>query len=112
MEIRLKQLNNEFDNMWHKYHFLIILLICMLLFDTLTTIEFMAHDGIEREFHPLVKYSALLFGPVTGTILCAFMFRTIAGLFLALYLHNFRLLILILPTITSTIAGFYNLFGK
>lgn len=105
------KLNFAFEDLWKKHRLLIILLICGLMFDTLSTIHFMTEDGIEFEFHPLVRHSAYLLGPVVGTILSAFVFKVITGIMLAMYLHDIRAIVLIAPAITSTAAGFINFFG-
>lgn len=101
----------SFDEFWQKYWLLIVVLICALSFDTLSTIHFMTTEGINFEAHPLVRYSALLFGPIAGTILTAFVFKIIAGLFLAMYLRNMGVFVLAASAITSTIAGVINLQG-
>ena len=110
METKIRLCNEHFCELWKKHRLLIVILVCALMFDTLTTIHFMTEDGIHLEFHPLVKYSALLLGPVKGTILSAFCFKVIVSIMLAMFLRPMRLWILIAPAITSTLAGFYNLF--
>ncbi len=36
--------------------------------DGLTTIHFMIHEGIDREFHPLIWAISHMFGPILGPI--------------------------------------------
>ena len=110
MRAKIKQTNDYFKEMWQKYNVWIILLMIGFLFDTMTTIHFMTRETIFFEAHPLVRYSALLMGPIVGTILSAFCFKFVVSIFLALYLKRMQLWILVIPTITSTLAGFYNLF--
>jgi hypothetical protein len=110
METTLSKLNSAFDDLWEKHAFLITLLICALLFDTVSTILFMVDEGIEFEIHPFVRYSASLLGPVTGTVLSAFIYKFVIGLLLAMYLRKIRTIILIAPAVTSTIAGFLNIY--
>lgn len=98
-------------DLWQKHSVLIVLLFAALIFDTISTINFMQKGGINFEIHPLVKYSAMTFGPVTGPILSALIFKFIAGVCLAAYLRQYRLLILIAPIVTSTIAGFINFYS-
>ena len=100
-----------FQEFWKKHCFLSILLLAAFIFDTLSTIYFMENYGIELEIHPLVRTSAMLLGPVSGTILSSFLFRAVAGVMLAMYLKRFSAWVLTLPIITSTIAGFINFFG-
>ena len=111
MELIHKKLDQAFQNFWKKHSVLSILLLTALVFDTVSTIYFMQKDGTDVELHPLVRISAMLFGPVLGTILSAFLFRAVAGLMLAVYLQRFATWVLALPIITSTIAGFINFFG-
>ena len=106
-----RNLDQAFQDFWNKHRVLSILLLAALIFDTVSTIHFMQNDGVELEIHPLVRASATLFGPVSGTILSAFLFRAVAGLMLAVYLRRFSAWVLIIPIITSTIAGFINFFG-
>lgn len=108
---QIKQYKSHFEELWRNHKLLIIILLICFLFDTLTTIHFMRHSGIHGEIHPLVRYSALILGPITGTILSAFCFKAVASILLAMFLRPIRLWILILPSITSGFAGFYNLLG-
>jgi hypothetical protein len=101
-------IERAFQDFWKKHRILSILLLAALIFDTVSTMQ---RDGIELEIHPLVRASATLLGPVSGTILSAFFFRAVAGLMLAVYLRRFSAWVLIVPIITSTIAGFINFFG-
>lgn len=106
-----RNIDRAFQDFWKKHRVLSILLLAALIFDTVSTIHFMQQDGIELEIHPLVRASAMLLGPVSGTILTAFFFRAVAGLMLAVYLRRFSAWVLIIPIITSTIAGLINFFG-
>lgn len=108
MKTKIIQFNIDFPGFWNRYAVLCILLILALIFDTLSTIHFMHVDGIEGELHPLVRGSALLFGPVVGPVLSAFVFKAIAGLLLALYLRRFAVWIVTVPAVTATIVGFIN----
>lgn len=109
MSYYTKKWTEYFLELWNSHKLLIIFLAGALLFDTLTTIHFMTTDGIDLEIHPLIRHSALLLGPVVGTVLSAFVYKIVASLFLAIYLRQLRLWILILPTISSTCAGVINL---
>ncbi|MHC4288863.1 MAG: hypothetical protein ACYSOF_03980 [Planctomycetota bacterium] len=100
--------DRDFTDLWEQHSFWIILLIAAYAFDTLSTIHFMVQDGIHYELHPLVRHSAMILGPVTGTILSAFLFKSVVAIWLALYLKHIRMWVLIIPAILSTIAGFLN----
>lgn len=101
----------HFKELCQRHKLLVTLFVCALLFDTYSTIHFMQEVGIEYECHPLVRYSAAILGPVIGVILVAFVYKFIAAMCLAMYLQKFRVFILIIPTVTSTIAGYINLHG-
>jgi len=106
---RVKEvISRDFEDLWKHHSLWVILLIGAFAFDALSTIHFMIQDGVHYELHPLVRHSALIFGPVTGTILSAFLYKSIAALCLALYLRRMRIWVLIVPAIPAIIAGFVN----
>ena len=111
MEIIHKNFEQAFQDFWKKNHLLFILLLAALLFDTVSTIYFMKTEGVCLEIHPLVRASATVLGPVSGTILSSFLFRAVTGLLLAVFLRRYSTWVLIMPMVTSTIAGFINFFG-
>ena len=100
---------HEFTDLWREHSLWIILLIGAFAFDTLSTIHFMTQDGgIQYELNPFVRHSALIFGPITGTILSAFLYKSVVALCLALYLRRMRIWVLTSPIIPAIIAGFIN----
>ena len=102
--------DRDFEDLWNQCSLWVILLIGAYAFDALSTIHFMTKNGIYYETHPLVKYSAMTYGPVIGTILSAFLYKTIAAIWLALYLKHIRIWLLIPPMIIAFTAGFINFF--
>jgi len=98
----------DFVDLWKQHSLWVILLMGAYAFDTLSTIHFMTRGDIHYELHPLVRHSAIIFGPVIGTILSTFVFKSIVALFLALYLKQMRIWVLIAPIIPAIIAGYIN----
>lgn len=94
-----------------RHRHLIYIYVGALLFDTLTTINFMIRGGIDLEIHPLVRYSAYCYGPVIGPFLSAFLFKFFAGLFLVFYFKHYAHYVLTAAVISSSVAGVFNLWG-
>ncbi len=106
-QLKVKK-GHEFVALWKQHALLIILLIGAFAFDTVSTIYFMTQDGFQDELHPLIRYSASIFGPITGPILSAFIYKIVVALCLALYLKRMRIWILTVPIAPAIIAGFIN----
>ncbi len=88
-----------------------VLVLAALLFDTVSTVYFMRRDGIAFELHPIVRHSAMLWGPVLGTFLSAFVFKAVTSFLLeAFYLRGYAVYMYLSMICTSTFAGFYNFF--
>ena len=98
----------DFTDLWRQHSLWIILLVGAFAFDAVSTIHFMTQDGIHHEIHPLVRHSALIFGPVTGTILSVILYKSVVALCLALYLRRMRIWVLTAPIIPAVVAGFLN----
>jgi hypothetical protein len=98
----------DFVDLWKQHSLWVILLIGAFAFDTLSTIHFMTRGEIHLELHPLVRHSAAIWGPVMGTILSAFLYKSVVALCLALYLRRMRIWVLAAPIIPAIIAGFVN----
>ena len=99
---------HDFMDLWREHSIWIIMLIGAFAFDALSTIHFMTQYGIHYEMHPLVRHSAAIFGPVTGTILSVILYKSVVALCLALYLKRMRIWVLTAPIIPAIIAGFLN----
>ncbi len=94
---------------FEKYTFWKITVLLALLFDTISTIFFMTKGGIDLEIHPMVRYSALVWGPIIGTFLSAFVYKAVVGFLLeAVYLKQHAVYMYAVMICTSTAAGFYN----
>ena len=108
MKIVREVTSRDLEDLWRQHSLRIILLVGAFAFDALSTIHFMTESGIHFEIHPLVKYSALILGPVTGTILSVFVFKSIVTIGLALHLRRMRIWVLTAPIIPAVIAGILN----
>lgn len=93
-----------------QYWLLLLIYMAALLFDTISTINFMMKEGIHMELHPLVRYSSYLYGPIVGPLLSAFLFKALAGMILLFYFKHYAHLILKAAIITAMLAGVYNFF--
>ena len=94
---------------FERYTFWKVTLLIALLFDTCSTIYFMTRGGIDLEFHPLVRFSALVWGPVIGTFLSSFIYKAVVGFCLeAFYLKRYAIYVYAGMICTSTTAGIYN----
>lgn len=98
----------NFVDLWKNHWFLIVLLIGAFALDTISTIHFMTHLGVQSEIHPLVRHSAIIFGTVPGVVLSCFIYKSIATVLLALYLKKIRFWILFAPIVPAVLAGYIN----
>lgn len=86
-----------------------VLVLAALLFDTVSTVYFMQRDGISFELHPIVRYSAMLWGPILGTFLSAFVFKAVVSFLLeAFYLRGYAVYMYLCMICASSFAGCYN----
>lgn len=94
-----------------RHRMLILVYMAALLFDTLSTIHFMLHEGIDMEFHPLVRIAAYSYGPVMGPFLSAFLFKFVAGVFIIFYLKRYGHLFVKTAIVTALFGGVFNYWG-
>lgn len=106
--LKLQQISRRLNEFFKQYSIWVSALLMALMFDTVSTIYFMNIIGIQQEAHPIVRIFALKFGPILGTFLSVFIYKSVVSLLLAAYLKKLRMFILLAPTITSTLAGFFN----
>ena len=81
------------------------------MLDTLSTMKFMIEDGINGEFHPLVRLGAWVYGPILGTFLTAFVYKLLAAFALIRVLGKYSRYFLTLSICTSFFAAMYNVWG-
>jgi hypothetical protein len=105
---RFKQNANGF---FRQYAILLIVYFLALTADGLSTIHFMLHEGTaDTEMHPAVSLAARMLGPVAGPIL-GVVAKAAAGLIVAIYWRRIAWIILLVPTLLSLWAAWYNLWG-
>lgn len=89
----------------------LILYFISLAADGLSTICFMLRDGSDgTEMHPAVSIAARMFGPVLGPLL-GVLGKAVAGLIVAVYWRRIAWAVLLVPTILSFWAAWYNCWG-
>jgi hypothetical protein len=93
------------------YRWLLIVFVVSLFCDAASTVHFMLKLGPEPEIHPVVRIVAIIAGPVAGPLLGA-LAKTVAGILVAIYCRRFAVYILILASMTSLWAAWYNVWGK
>ena len=89
---------------------MLIVFFVSLLCDGASTIHFMVRTGPEPEIHPLVRVAARLVGPVAGPLFGALV-KALAGIIVAIYCRRFAAHILILASLISLWAAWYNVWG-
>ena len=96
---------------WKAYRLLLVLFFTALLADGISTVYFMLRDGVENtELHPGVSLAAKLLGPVAGPI-AGVIGKFLAGIIVAVYYRRIAWIILLVVTILSSWAAWYNLWG-
>lgn len=94
-----------------QYAILLTIYFLALTADGISTIHFMLHEGTANtEMHPAVSLAARVFGPVLGPIL-GVIGKAVAGLVVAIYWRRIAWIILLVPTVLSLWAAWYNLWG-
>jgi len=90
---------------------LLSIYLLALTADGLSTIHFMLHEGTaDTEMHPAVSLAARVLGPVLGPI-AGVIGKAVAGLIIAVYWRRIARIILLIPTILSLWAAWYNMWG-
>lgn len=90
---------------------MLILYSIAIVCDALSTVHFMLNEGTGgTEMHPAVGIAARIAGPVLGPLIGA-AGKMIAGLIVAIYWRRIAFFILLIPTLMSFWAAWYNLWG-
>ena len=101
---------NNARGFWGAYRWLLIVFVVSLFCDAASTIYFMIKLGPELEIHPMVRIAARIAGPVAGPLLGASA-KALAGILVAIYCRRFAAYILILASLISFWAAWYNVWG-
>lgn len=95
---------------WGVYRWVLIIFVASLLCDAASTTYFMVRTGPEMEINPLVRIASKLFGPIVGPLFGA-MVKTVGGIMVAIYFRRFAAYLLILVSLISLWAAWYNIWG-
>ena len=101
---------NNARGFWGAYRWVLIVFFASLFCDAASTIHFMVKMGPELEIHPMVRIAAKIAGPVAGPLLGA-LAKALAGIVVAIYCRRFAAHILILASLISLWAAWYNIWG-
>jgi hypothetical protein len=105
---RFKENAQGFGRHWWP---VLLLYFAALTADGASTIHFMLHEGTcDTELHPAVSAAAGVLGPVWGPIV-GIVGKAVAGLIVAVYWRRIALVILLIATILSLWAAWYNVWG-
>lgn len=89
------------------HRWLIALFACALVADAASTIRFMSAEAVDHEVHLAVRWVSYAFGPIAGPIVGA-LAKAAAGLTVAIYLRRWARHILIVASILSLWAAWFN----
>ncbi|MHC4772888.1 MAG: hypothetical protein ACYS8S_04790 [Planctomycetota bacterium] len=92
----------------HKW--VLALYLIALLADGISTIRFMMNEGVDTEMHPAVNIAARIAGPVLGPLI-GILGKTIAGVIVAIYWRSIAWIILLVVSVVSFWAAWYNTWG-
>ena len=95
---------------WATHKWILSVYILALLADGISTIHFMLAEGVDMELHPVVHIAAHIFGPVLGPLI-GFFGKAIAGVIVAIYWRRIAWIILLVASIISFWAAWYNIWG-
>ena len=95
---------------WISHIWVLVLFAIALLADGISTIRFMLTEGIETEMHPAVNIAARITGPVLGPLIGVFG-KAIAGVIVAIYWRPIGWIILLVVSVVSFWAAWYNTWG-
>ncbi|MHC4292421.1 MAG: hypothetical protein ACYSTR_09450 [Planctomycetota bacterium] len=95
---------------WSSYKWVLALYSIALLADGISTIHFMLADGTDTELHPAINIAARIAGPVLGPLI-GIVGKAVAGVIVAIYWRRIAGTILLVVSIVSFWAAWYNTWG-
>jgi hypothetical protein len=107
IEKRFRENAQGFLRLWWP---LLAVYFVALAADGFSTVHFMRHEGVDSELHPAVNLVSHIAGPILGPIIGVFG-KAVAGLIVAIYWRRIAWMILLIPTLLSFWAAWYNLWG-
>jgi len=106
----LADLFHSAGDFWRANVWILVVFITALLADGISTIVFMLHEGTDTELHPVVNFVSRIAGPVLGPLI-AVVCKAIAGFIVAIYWRRIAVFILLIVSIISFWAAWYNTWG-
>ena len=95
---------------WKTYWWIIVIYCIALLADGISTICFMLAEGADTELHPAVNIAARILGPVAGPLV-GVLGKVVAGIIVAIYWRRIAAAILLIVSLMSFWAAWYNTWG-
>lgn len=95
---------------WKANFVFVIIYFIALTADGASTTYFMLSDGVDTELHPAVNIAARMTGPFLGPII-GIIGKFIAGIIVAVYWRRIAWIILLVVSIISLWAAWFNVWG-
>ena len=108
--VKLVELYSRARDLWRAHVWIVIVFITALLADGISTICFMLREGTDTELHPAVNFVSQIAGPVLGPLI-AVGCKAIAGFVVAIYWRSIAVFILLVVSMISFWAAWYNIWG-
>ena len=97
----------NFKGFFYVHRFYILVLIIAAYADGLSTIYFMEKTSPLNEIHPIIRYLAVNYGIVVGTIIGK-VGQIVIGTFAIIYFRNFSKWLFVIAIISYTFASISN----
>lgn len=110
INILKKRFTQNYIGFWKANLWIIVIYIIALIADGVSTIHFMLNEGIDSELHPAINIAAHIVGPVLGPLI-GVIGKAIAGIIVAIYWRRIAWIILLVVSIVSFWAAWYNMWG-
>ena len=111
--IIVERCRQNWPGFWRTYRWLLIIFFVGLLCDAASTIRFMRSEGPEAETNPGIRIVSQVLGPAGIYIgpLIAVVGKTCAALLVSVYWRRGAVYILVVGSILSYWAAWYNVWG-
>ena len=101
---------DNYRGFWKANALFLIIFFIALTADGLSTIHFMLDDGVDTELHPAVNIVARITGPFLGPVI-GIIGKFIGGIIVAVYWRRIAWIILLVVSIMSLWAAWFNEWG-
>lgn len=106
-----RRLVENYPGYWRRYGMLFAMTCVAALADLLTTMRFMATDGVEAELHPAIRMASIALGPVLGPLVGK-LAQVLAIVVVTVYCRRFAVGIFMATTLMYAWAAWYNEWGR